>query len=333
MLKKTSEIVATTGAVGSAMLIIVFVIAWIAARHVTKPIRALALSAQKIADGDLEAKADVRTHDELGELGKRFNDMVPKLRERLHLRDSLTLAQQVQQALLPNQPPRVSGLDIAGTSIYCDETGGDYFDYITQTTFGKQAIAIVIGDVTGHGIAAALLMTTGRALLRSRLDQSGSLDQIITDVNRHLFDEDLEGRFMTMLCLVVDPEQRHACWVGAGHDAALVYDPATDQFSEWSGEDPPLAVIADYRFTECRTDHWPDGAIITVGTDGIWEQRNPAGEMFGKARLCEVIRAHADRPAAEIVTAITDTLTRFRSSVDQTDDVTVVVIRTDDAKD
>jgi sigma-B regulation protein RsbU (phosphoserine phosphatase) len=104
---------------------------------------------------------------------------------RIH--NSLLLAREVQRSLLPLENPKLSGLDIAGTSIYCDETGGDYYDYYLETNErGTGIVSMVVGDISGHGLASALLMASARALLRQRTALSGSIANIVTDVNREL---------------------------------------------------------------------------------------------------------------------------------------------------
>jgi sigma-B regulation protein RsbU (phosphoserine phosphatase) len=104
---------------------------------------------------------------------------------RIH--NSLLLAREVQRSLLPLENPKLSGLDIAATSIYCDETGGDYYDYYLETNErGTGIVSMVVGDISGHGLASALLMASARALLRQRTALSGSIANIVTDVNREL---------------------------------------------------------------------------------------------------------------------------------------------------
>ena len=105
------------------------------------------------------------------------------LKERYEIMQSLAIAKEVQQNLLPHEVPAIAGLDIAGKSIYCDQTGGDYIDFIDTQIEGERTQIIAIGDVSGHGIPSALLMASARAFLRQRLALPGTLDRIVTDVN------------------------------------------------------------------------------------------------------------------------------------------------------
>jgi phosphoserine phosphatase RsbU/P len=124
-------------------------------------------------------------------------------------------------------------LDIAGQSIYCERTGGDYHDYLGMGDCHEGRIGIVVGDVSGHGIPSALLMTSARSSIRQRASRSGSIAQIVSDVNRQLTrDVEESGRFMTLFCSQIDTHSRSISWVRAGHDPAILYDPVTDSFEK-----------------------------------------------------------------------------------------------------
>jgi serine phosphatase RsbU (regulator of sigma subunit) len=296
-------------------------------RRVTRSLEELTAAVDKVAKGDLQAKAPADGKDEFAVLGGAFNTMVPQLADGLKLKESLELAMEVQQALLPSGAPSVDGLEIAGRSIYCDETGGDYYDFIEMTNLSKDTLAIAVGDVTGHGIAAALLMTTARALLRGQAATTGNIANLITHMNRHLSRDCHGGRFMTMYYLVIDAATRHLRWVSAGHDAAIAYNPATDMFVELEGADLPMGVDSDWQYQEFERGGFIDGQVIVIGTDGIWETRDANGRMFGKTGLRELIRAHARRPSAEIAKVIADALSKYRQGKSQEDDVTLVVMK------
>lgn len=296
-------------------------------RRVSYALESLMAAVERVAAGDLEAKAPLTGGDEFARVGAAFNEMVPQLRDGLKIKESLALAMEVQQALLPSTPPVVDGIEISGRSIYCDETGGDYFDFLELSDVTPDTLAVAVGDVTGHGIAAALLMTTARALLRGHAGQGGSLAQVVTHMNRHLSSDCQAGRFMTMFYLVLNSTTRDLRWVSAGHDPAIAYNPSTDVFVELAGADIPMGLDADWEYQEFQREGWIDGHVIVIGTDGIWESRDPQGRMFGKTGLREVIRSHARRPCADIARAITDTLLKYRQGRSQEDDVTLVVIK------
>jgi len=240
---------------------------------------------------------------------------------------ALNVAQEVQQSLLPLHPPGDPRFDISGGSRYCDETGGDYYDYIELPHLGPDAYAIAVGDVSGHGISSALLMASVRAYLRSRVTQAGSVAEIITDVNRLVSADTMEtNQFMTLFFLVVEGQTGQLTWVRAGHDPAMVFAPDSGQFGELKGGGIPLGVEQDWRYQESATRIKP-GQILVLTTDGIMETHNWEGDMFGKERIKEVIRRNADRDAANIHRAILDAVEDFRGNAPREDDVTLVVVK------
>jgi len=228
---------------------------------------------------------------------------------------------------MPGADPQLAGLDIAGASIYCEETGGDYYDYLTGGAAQQGKIGVVVGDVSDHGVPSALLMTTARAFLRQRFSISGNLDQIVSDVNRQLSRDVKEsGRFMTLFLCEIDRSNATIHWVNAGHEPAMIFDQNTAGFDELMGGGLPLGVSekAPYQKFQCKIE---PGQIILIGTDGIWESQNPSGEMFGKERFKDVIRKHAAEPAKQILNAVMGEIDNFSQEQTRGDDVTLVVVK------
>jgi len=241
---------------------------------------------------------------------------------------SLTLAGEVQKSLQPPTSLQVHGLEAAGRTIACDEIGGDYFDFLQEQECAVNHFDAVVGDVTGHGVDAALLMTTARAFLRMRASQCGSISQIITGMNHRLAMDFLNtGRFMTLFYLSIDTENHILRWVRAGHDAAVIYDPVQDNFEELMGTGLALGVDQNFAYEEYLKAGLQRGQIIAVGTDGIWEACNRDGEMFGKERFREIIRKNAQLSADQIIDAVYTELNRFKPGLKQADDITLVVIK------
>ena len=315
----------------SGLLFVVFILLlmrWVTGRTVSS-IKAVAQAAERIARGSQLPLLPVTSRDEVGQLTESFNTMALQLEERIRLKEALDLAMEVQQSLLPRHAPEIDGLDLAGKSLYCDETGGDYFDFLEFSEL-EGRLGIVVGDVAGHGIGAALIMTTVRSLLRSRVTQPGTLAQVVTDVNRLLcLDTAQTASFMTLFFMLVDRFNRKINWVRAGHDPAIVYDVAGDSFSELRGRGTALGVEETLAFHEYEYGDWAEGQIMVIGTDGIWEAENAHHEPFGKGRLREIIRKHHEDSAQDIVDCITDALAEFRATVPQQDDVTLVVLKTE----
>jgi sigma-B regulation protein RsbU (phosphoserine phosphatase) len=233
----------------------------------------------------------------------------------------------VQQSLLPSRPPERIGFEVAGASLYCDKTGGDYYDYIELPCLGPGAHALVVGDVSGHGISSALLMAGVRAYLRGRAMQPGSAAEIVTDVNRLVAaDTEKTVQFMTLLFLVVEAASGRLTWANAGHDPAYVYDPGTDVFTELKGTGIPLGVQPDWRYAEESGTVGP-GQILLLTTDGVFEAYDAKGGLFGKERFKETVRRNAGRSAQGILQATLEAVADFRGGAPQHDDITLIVAK------
>jgi len=192
-------------------------------------------------------------------------------------------------------------------------------------------LGLAVGDVSGHGVPAALLMTTARALLRQRAQHGGNLGTVVADANKMLAEDvRLSGRFMTLFLFAIDLENHTARWVRAGHDPALVYLPSTDKFSELGGDTGlPLGVDGDWVYVEEHTK-LKDGSVILIGTDGIWEATNTAGEMYGKERLNAILQNNHEKTSQEILDVILQSLKNFTDDVGFDDDVTLAVVKVDE---
>jgi serine phosphatase RsbU (regulator of sigma subunit) len=248
--------------------------------------------------------------------------------EQDRILQSLSLAREVQQNLLPHKSPQIKWLDIAGKSIYCDETGGDYFDYVYSDRIENSQLGVAIGDVAGHGISSALLMATVRSSLRQRASLPGSVASIISDVNHQLVrDVEDSGQFMTMFYLNLDETKKQACWVRAGHDPAIFYDPGTDAFEELGGSGIALGVDEEWNYKEFTKSDLNKGQIIFLCTDGIWEAFNQKDEMFGKERIYGIIRKNSSLSADEIINIMIESLKSFQKGAQIEDDITMVVIK------
>jgi sigma-B regulation protein RsbU (phosphoserine phosphatase) len=310
------------------LILIAAVLALAFSRTVTKPLAQMSTAARKLSGGDFEARVCIASGDEFGDMGRVFNSIGPQLKEHYRMRRSLEVAEEIQKNLLPGESPEIAGLDIYGMTLFSDETGGDYFDYLCVDETEKEKLCVTVGDVSGHGIPAAMLMTTVRGFLRLRATMPGNLDDIVADINRQFVkDVDDSARFMTLLLARIDREQNRMDWVRAGHDPAIVYDPGTGSFSSPDAESGiPLGISRDANYATASCDIKP-GQIIFMGTDGIWEARSAQGELFGKTRLQQVIQANSAESARTIALSILDAVEEHRGKEEQEDDATVVVVK------
>lgn len=283
---------------------------------------------ERVTRGDLTQKVPVTTNDELGVIAGHTNSMISALREGVRMREGLLIAQEVQQHFLPGKPPEIVGLDIAGVANFSDETGGDFYDFIDCEATECGATGLVVGDVSGHGVGAALLMAAGRALVRQSATLTDAPAESITTANRNLArDLALTGRFITLFYMVINPIAETAQWVNAGHQPPLVYNSKSDTFTELRGNDIPLGVEETWQYHNFEMPIPQRDDILLIGTDGIWEAHNTSGDMFGQTRLQTVIRDNKNGTANDIMNAIVSAVHSFQGTAPQEDDITMVVLK------
>lgn len=309
------------GVVGISMLLAITFGIWM-----VRPVIALTKAAKLLAKGDFTVRAPVNSNDEIGSLAAAFNAMVPQLQEKVQLQQSLAVAQEVQLALLPEKDPSPDGLDVSGHTKYCEVTGGDYYDFIEVARGSEEETIIAVGDVMGHGVAAALLMASARAALRAHAFDTGQLADLLSKVNRVLA-TDRNFRFMTLALAAINTRSGVMRWASAGHYPPIVYHASQDTFAEHDGGGVPLGIEQGVAYEEYAFNGIMTGDIIVLGSDGIWETQNPAGVQFGMPRLHEVIRLNRKQPASIVAKAIENALSSFRSSAAPEDDVTYVVVK------
>jgi sigma-B regulation protein RsbU (phosphoserine phosphatase) len=311
-------------AAASVMLALI-VVATLRSKRMIRPFLAMVAAFKHLSEGDFTARLDTTAGDERKMVADAFNRMAGQLQESMRIRQALEVAREVQQNFLPESDVQFPGFDIAAQVQYCEETGGDYIDFIAP---GKGKLGIVVSDVTGHGIGAALLMATARALVRGRYGENGSLADMMNSVNRKLSADIGEtGRFMTLFFLEVDAASRGLNWIRAGHDPAWLLPSNGGALRLLDGPGIALGVDERYTYTVSAEGSLSAGDTIIIGTDGIWETIGPAGAIFGKKRLEELLIENASRSAHDICAAVLSAINAFRGHVRQEDDISLVVIK------
>jgi sigma-B regulation protein RsbU (phosphoserine phosphatase) len=241
--------------------------------------------------------------------------------ERLH--QEIHIARRIQQKLFPAAPLPLPGIDIAGASFPAEATGGDYFDYIPMQDGG---VAVVIGDVSGHGFGPALLMAQLRAYLRAFLLTRTDVGDIVGLVNRAVA-ADMDDRFATLLVAKLDPSNRSFVYASAGHLPGYLLNAAGEVTARLESTGIPLAIMpeAEYAPEPARTLH--SGDLILLLTDGIVEARDTNEQLFGSDRVLDLVRTHRDRPAREILNILYTAVRDFCGPPAQVDDMTAVIIK------
>lgn len=310
------------------VIVAAIILAVMRARNLTVPITHLADASGKLAQGDFSARVSINTNDELQLLGEVFNQVGPRLRERQKIKQSLDLARQIQQHFLPTESIELDHFDVAGTCKYCDETGGDYFDLLDLSHNTPGRVGLVLGDVSGHGIPAAMLMISTGSILRNNAPRHGdNLAGAISELNGHLVKNAEPDKFMTLFYGLLDDEKKTLSWASAGHDPAIWYHAQSTEMSELENTGMPLGIMDEAEFGQADPIALQPGDIVIIGTDGIWEARNPSDEFYGKERLHDLIVAHKDETAEQIASAVVESVLDFCSDSPPTDDITLVVIK------
>ena len=313
---------------GAAATVFALGLGFALALAIVRPVIQLSRQVGEIGDGNLDQRVDVSAGREMTQLSNALNRMIDALKDRLRLRQSLNLAMEVQQSLLPSDAPTIEGVDVASHSTYCDETGGDYYDFLDINEVDDTHATVVVGDVMGHGVAAAMFMATARGVLRSRARIPGSLAELLTHANELLVDDTKGTRFMTMVLILVDGVDSSFRWAAAGHDAPIIYEPIKQTFREPRDIGGlPLGIVKDETYQEGKEQSLDPGTVMLLGTDGLWEAQNSEGTQYGKARLHDLIRQHAEQSASEILQAILDDHADYLGGQNQDDDVTFVVLK------
>jgi serine phosphatase RsbU (regulator of sigma subunit) len=238
------------------------------------------------------------------------------------MRHELEQAAEIQRAILPAAAPLIPGLDLAGYNAACHTVGGDYYDFFA---FPNGRVAALLGDVSGKGMPASLLMMGLQARVQVLLDDPRDLGAVMTRLNRATCANCPSNRFVTMFMCVVDPASGELAWSNAGHNPPLIV--RGGGAVEWvHGGGPVLGVLSMAAYQQ-ECSRLGQGDLIVLYSDGVTEAANAAGDEFGEERLAQVVSTHREAPAAAIVQAVTDAVQVFCAGVPAADDITVVVAR------
>jgi len=238
------------------------------------------------------------------------------------LERELQLAMEIQQRFQPTAPPVVPGYEFQGISFPCYEIGGDYYDFI-QRDDGRLVIAL--GDVSGKGTAAALLMSSLHAAIHAQTGSHDTLVETISAVNRYLADNIPPNRFVTLFYAELDPESGALSFLNAGHNPPLIVH-AAGTVEQLASGGLPLGIKADADYREGRTT-MQMGDVLCIYSDGVTEAASPNGEEFGPTRLYEVVSRNVDASAAGIRDRIESALTKFSQGTQAADDITLVIVK------
>ncbi len=240
---------------------------------------------------------------------------------RILARD-LEQAAEIQRQFLPRGAPSPPGIELAGYNAPCRSVGGDYYDFIPRPG-GK--LLVVLGDVAGKGMPAALLMVNLQARMQLLAEHPGEPAEMVSILNRGMATACPDNRFVTFFLGEIDPATGNLAFCNAGHDPPLLVR-AGGQLESLEGGGPVLGILPRLEY-QPQASRLEPGDTVVVYTDGVTEAVNPAGEEFGRERLAELLVGLRARPVNEIIPAINEELRRFEAGAPATDDITILVAR------
>jgi len=297
-------------------------------RRMTRNLRALTVGAERLASGDLQVRVPVRSRDEFGELARTFNQMAEDLavhqvkllaQERIH--KELEMCRRIQQEFLPHGPLSLPFARLDGVSVPAREVGGDFFSYFERPSGD---VAIVVGDVAGKGVPAALLMANTQAVLRAKLIVSEDLAGLTDVLDHELEATTLPFLYVTLFVGLFDG--RTLRYVNAGHNPPIVLRADGSHQDLWpTGR--PVALLAGGGYEQHEVQLAPGDSLMAF-TDGVIEAEDRHGEPFGEARLREELLRVRDRPSPEVLALLQAAVRKHRGRAEAADDATLVLMST-----
>lgn len=248
---------------------------------------------------------------------------VTDMRKKQELELQLTIARKIQQ-MYYNTTISVPGFDIAGAAYPADGTGGDYFDFIKMP---NGCIAIVVGDVIGHGIGAALIMAEVRAFLRAFTKMDSNPAEILTRLNDELIVDLQSEQYITLILAILDPKKHSLIYASAGHVPAFLLNHSghVDYTMESTGL--PLGFSKDYKITNSDAIKLTTENVVVFFTDGVMEASTPRGKEFGFEQALAIINSHQQTSAQQIVEHLYKEIRSYSKNQPQEDDITSVICK------
>ncbi len=243
--------------------------------------------------------------------------------EKRKIERELYLAREIQRNFYPSIPENYGGIELAASSVMCEAVGGDYIDYFP---LGDGRFIVMLGDVSGKGIGAALVMTSLHATCRALTKHVHSLERIVAIINDTLVETTGPGTFVTLMILLVDPVKHRLHYICAGHNPPLYVDSTGKTLLIEKGGGPPVGLFAHLTYGREIVDVEP-GSVFLIYTDGVTEAENGVRDQFGLDRLCAVVGEHRSGSAADVHAGIRSALSDFVGDQPYNDDSTMIVLK------
>ncbi len=334
------NVILTMGMFFAAFIVIiamVFIIARKFSERLTSPIIALGHDAEEISSGNLDYRAEIRSNDEVGDLAKSFNDMAASLKEYVQnlahvtaekerISAELDLATQIQADMLPRIFPPFPDrkeFDIYATMTPAKEVGGDFYDFFM---IDDDHLALVMADVSGKGVPAALFMVIAKTLIKTRSQMGGSPSEILADVNRQLCEGNDADLFVTVWLGILEISTGHVVASNAGHEypAIMKADGAYELLK--TKQSPAVATMDGIKFRQNEFDLNP-GDNLYIYTDGVAEATNSHEELYGTDRMIDALNQTIGMDAKNILLTMKKSVDDFTGEAPQFDDITMLSLR------
>ncbi len=244
--------------------------------------------------------------------------------EKKRIEQELDLAREIQQEFHPKLPESYGGVQLAGSSTMCYEVGGDYFSFFPLDE--DERFIVMLGDVSGKGIGAALVMTSVHAMCRALVRHVHSLEQITYVLNQMILESTKQQTYLTLMVALVDPAKRRVHLICAGHNPPIMVDGSGIVHLLTEGGGPPVGMLPGIRYHRELIDVDP-GAVLLFYTDGVSEAENETQEQFETDRLSIVVGQHRNESATTIHDAIRDALSGYVGKTPANDDSTMIVLK------
>jgi serine phosphatase RsbU (regulator of sigma subunit) len=314
---------------GFGLIALVFVASIPLAGGMTRNLRKLMEGVTRVSNGDLSARVALKSRDEFGRLGAAFNQMAENLAaheqlvvEQERIKRELELCRLIQTEMLPRQSLRLGLTEVKGVSIPAREVGGDFFNYFALP--GGQ-IALLVGDVSGKGVGAALLMANVQATLRARLPLEQDLAGLADALDRDLQENTPLEVYLTLWVGIVDTNRRELRYVNAGHNPQFILR-ADGGFERMTSTGRPLGLLAGAGYEEVRLS-LQEGDILFLYTDGMVEAENESGEFLGRERLESALASSARTDVDSVLAHVEQVVGGFRGKAELSDDATIMALR------
>ncbi len=242
--------------------------------------------------------------------------------EQRRLANELQVASEIQLTLHPDRPPTIDGYDLDGYSFPCYEVGGDYYDFIARS---DDRWVIALGDVSGKGTGAALLMSSLHAAVRAHTRTRLSASEVVTEINQYICDNSPANRYVTLFYSELDLRTNQLTYINAGHNAPILVRSSGEVMRLDLGGFP-VGITPAAKYGEGWVDLMP-GDVLVVFSDGATESQNEEGEEFAESRMIEVVHANRHRSAAGIRDRIDEALAKFVGKAKSVDDLTMVIVK------